>query len=276
MPSTQDWSYERILTLFNSSGCTITGCPYRDVGGGTINSCALDLSDAVLRASYTLPIISDPYNKCPHTNPRVRGADIMARLARAQNNATVDASGWANRPPWKGIVFFEEPDPATSLTGHIDLWDGASGKGVHGTYPTWGGVIWFWKLGTSPNDLMLGTWRSNDTPSRWTLGFSDGACNWVERNASGGTITRKVFPHVVGGRYRLERPNDAEVLTFLGARPEVRDEILARSPGPSIVTINRTDGTASADWSGLFWTLDANGKLTSLSYKTKAYAFTKV
>jgi hypothetical protein len=270
MSSTQDWSFERLLTLFNKSGCTISGCPFRDVGGGVLNSCALDLSDAILRSGYFLPSISEPYNKCPHVNPRVRGADIMARLTRVQNNGALDASGWANRPSWKGIVFFEEPNPGNSLTGHIDLWDGS--HGVHGEYSAWGGVIWFWRLATSPNDLLVGPWQSTDAQKRWDLRFADGACRWMERNTSGSTLIRNVYPAMSGGSYRIERPNDAEILTFLGARPSVRDQILARSPGPSSMLIRRSGVTATADWSGLFWTLDSSNNLATLGFRSRSFS----
>ncbi|WP_426715145.1 T6SS effector amidase Tae4 family protein, partial [Campylobacter coli] len=153
-----------------------------------MNSCALDLSDAVIRAGYSLPSIAVQYNKCSHD--RVRGADIMARIVRSQNSDTIDASQWSNRPPWKGIVFFEESDPATIVTGHIDLWDGT--KGVHGTYENWGRSIWFWRLGAYANDLLIGSWQSSDAGNRWHLRFADGACAWTERDASGASLVRSV------------------------------------------------------------------------------------
>jgi hypothetical protein len=139
-----DWSYSRILARFGTTGCTVPGCPFHDDGSGTpaIFFCALNLSDAILRAGYTLPPASN-VNYCTHANPRVRNADGMARIVRAKNGGAIDVSGWANRPSWQGIVYFEGGPDLQNATGHIDLWDGT--RGVHAQYPT-ATTIWFWRL----------------------------------------------------------------------------------------------------------------------------------
>jgi hypothetical protein len=134
------WSYERIFAEFGSGGCSVDGCPYNGFEG---NRCALNLSDSIIRAGYTLPLDGvAEVRTCPHTDPRVRNADGMARVLQRALGAP-DASGWANRPNWKGFVYFEDAPEFTEASGHVDLWDGAAG--VHGTYDR-AKVIWFWRL----------------------------------------------------------------------------------------------------------------------------------
>lgn len=169
MASTQDWSYDKVAVLFGESGCSVAGCSYNHPQGcasANVLCCALNLSNAVIEAGYSLPSATD-VNYCDHSGglaKRVRNADGMARVTRAQNEGRIDASGWANRPAWKGIVYFEGGLSLTSLydeaeraqfaprdfasvfraTGHIDLWDGK--KGVHAQYPD-SSLIWFFQLG---------------------------------------------------------------------------------------------------------------------------------
>jgi len=147
MSSTQDWKYDEILPYFQNDGCTVEKCPFNRNTHPDWNFCALNLSDALIRAGYTLPDAEDVnYCQPPHAHGeplRVRNADGLARICKEQNGGRIDASGWANRPAWKGIVYFEgnfSPD----VSGHIDLWDGK--QGVHGTYPD-AKLVWFWKLG---------------------------------------------------------------------------------------------------------------------------------
>ncbi|TAI67131.1 hypothetical protein [Bradyrhizobium sp. Leo170] len=164
MSSTQDWQYSKVLAQFGENGCSTSGCTYNHPEGCKtvlVHCCALNLSDAIIKAGYNLPA-ADNVNYCDHK--RVRNADGMARVTRAQNGGKIDASTWANRPSWKGIVFFEGGLALTSIyekaaraegapsdfakvftvTGHIDLWDGT--KGVHATYAD-ATTIWFWQLG---------------------------------------------------------------------------------------------------------------------------------
>jgi hypothetical protein len=168
MSSTQDWSYARVAARFGESGCSVSGCSFSHPQGcasASVLCCALNLSNAVVEAGYSLPSATD-VNYCDHAGAsakRVRNADGMARVVKAQNGGRIDASGWANRPSWKGIVYFEGGLSLQSLyadaenteiapadfasvfraTGHIDLWDGE--KGVHAQYPN-SSVIWFFRL----------------------------------------------------------------------------------------------------------------------------------
>lgn len=169
MSSTQDWNYDKVIAKFGENGCSVSGCSFSHPSGcatANVLCCALNLSDAVIQAGYNLPTATD-VNYCNHSGSsgkRVRNADGMARVVRAQNGSKIDASSWANRPSWKGIVYFEgglalrsiyEETARTELapndfstvfraTGHIDLWDGT--KGVHAQYPD-ATTIWFFKLG---------------------------------------------------------------------------------------------------------------------------------
>jgi hypothetical protein len=110
----------------------------------------------------------------------------------------------------------------------------------------------------------FGVWQSHDTLQRWHLDFNDNGCQWTERAADGTTLVRQVDLGRSGSTWRIERPNDADVLRFLGASPAVVDDILARGPQPSFITIEVLPDRIEAEWNGLRWTLDAQGRLQSL------------
>jgi Type VI secretion system (T6SS), amidase effector protein 4 len=131
------WEYDMIANEFGTSGCRIVDCPYHNAGN-VLLACALNLSDAILTAGYTLPAAAN-VNYCPHC--RVRNADGMARVVRAALGGP-HASGWSRRPTWKGIVYFEDGPQLADVTGHIDLWDGT--KAVHASYSS-ASVVWFFK-----------------------------------------------------------------------------------------------------------------------------------
>ena len=138
-----DWSYAAIAGKFDKTGCSVAGCPFHNSGDSEpgIFYCALNLSDAIIRAGYSLPSAIN-VNYCAHAKPRVRNADGMARVVKSKNGGAVDVSGYANRPNWKGIVYFE--GGFQNATGHINLWNGTSG--VHANYPN-ATTVWFWRLG---------------------------------------------------------------------------------------------------------------------------------
>ncbi len=143
--SSNDWSWSRLSPLFGRDGCSVAGCPYhrppQDPPG--IFYCALNLSDCILRASYSLPT-ADLVNYCPHG--RARNADGMARIVKNQNSGKIDHSGWDDRPAWNGIVFFAGGPSLGGATGHIDLYDGAAKDALHASYPD-ATTVWFWQLG---------------------------------------------------------------------------------------------------------------------------------
>jgi hypothetical protein len=141
MASTTDWKWSKVLPLFGTGGCSVAGCPFRFDPASTFNYCALNLSDALVRVPYALPAAAN-VNYCNHQ--RVRNADGMARICRAQNEGAIDSQGWASRPSWNGIVYFE--GGFVGATGHIDLYDGSTRQGLHANYPD-ATVVWFWKLG---------------------------------------------------------------------------------------------------------------------------------
>lgn len=71
------WSYSRSISHFGTDGCSVAGCAFHGICA-TVNCCALNLSDALIQAGYTLPHISESVNYCPHG--RVRGAADMVTV----------------------------------------------------------------------------------------------------------------------------------------------------------------------------------------------------
>jgi hypothetical protein len=137
-PASQQWEYDKIAKEFDTVGCSIPGCPFHRKGD-EVFKCALNLSDAVISANYTLPT-APKVNLCPHG--RVRNADGMARIVKKVVGGP-HAQGWSHRPNWKGIVYFEGGPSLQGATGHIDLWNGSNA--VHREFPD-ANVIWFFRL----------------------------------------------------------------------------------------------------------------------------------
>lgn len=118
----------------------------------------------------------------------------------------------------------------------------------------------------NPQSAFLnGTWESSEAGSRFRLEIRNGQCSWKERTAAGTTFTSSATVEKAGNEFKISRKNDAAVLAFLGARPNAVAEILARSPPPSYMILNRPDASSlTGRWSGLRWTLDNQGRLVNL------------
>ncbi|RYG87899.1 MAG: hypothetical protein EON59_06060 [Alphaproteobacteria bacterium] len=116
-------------------------------------------------------------------------------------------------------------------------------------------------------DFSFGDWSSADPGRRWRLllGAEDGT--WTERNAQGGQIDAPTRVSRLGDRrFRIERDNNDPILTYLGARPSVRQELLARGVRPSYMILERTGAdTFNADWYGVRWSLNAQNNLAAIT-----------
>ncbi len=110
-----------------------------------------------------------------------------------------------------------------------------------------------------------GRWQSTDPQHRWRLEITRDRCSWIQRNATGGELRRQVTLERSGDVIRISRPNDAEVLAYLGARPGVLSAILARTPPASYMILKRGSvSSLSSQWNGLRWTLDAHNNLVTI------------
>lgn len=88
---------------------------------------------------------------------------------------------------------------------------------------------------------------------------------WTERNSLGAFLTREVKIIDIGsGNFRIDRPNDNEVLAFLGFQESLRNEISARSPQPSFIIFKKEGTTLRIEWNGLIAIKDNNARLKEL------------
>jgi len=110
-----------------------------------------------------------------------------------------------------------------------------------------------------------GLWRSQDQDQRFRLQMTSGQINLIERAKDGRTLSRQVaVSQLPDGSMRISRPNDSEVLEFIGYQSSLRAEILARSPQPSYVIL-RFDGTGlRGEWYGLLVIKDEHAKLKEI------------
>jgi hypothetical protein len=120
-------------------------------------------------------------------------------------------------------------------------------------------------MATSFRDLFpFGVWQSNDTQQRWLLDFNENGCIWTERSSSGATLQRTVPLLKTATGWKIERPNDAEVLRFIGARDSIINDIMSRNPNPSFIELDVQDSSVQGKWNGLRWILDAGGNLVNI------------
>lgn len=149
-------------------------------------------------------------------------------------------------------VFQSPPEPNTTVCDLIDLGSGFRLRNVDSTVTLQEGVS--------------GRWETTDGDRRFLLEFTGASVKWTERGTAnttpGATLTRTVFLSAAGGRFRIERPNDSDVLTFLGFQSQsLRNEILARNPEPSFISFTRSGNTLSSEWNGLIVTKNSDGSL---------------
>jgi hypothetical protein len=112
---------------------------------------------------------------------------------------------------------------------------------------------------------ITGRWQSPAPQRRFTVEFRGAQVRWSERNTAGAVLTRDVpIRELPDGTFRIERPNDAAVLDFLGFQPTLRGQILARNPQPSYMILSLSGAELNGDWYGLLVTKDENAQLKEL------------
>jgi len=110
-----------------------------------------------------------------------------------------------------------------------------------------------------------GVWHTDDDGHRFTLKFNKEVVTWSETSSAGAVLRRAVTPRFnANGSVSLERPNDNEVLSFLGYQPTLQREIQARAPRSSFLTLKLDGKRLIAEWNGLLVTKDAQAHLKEL------------
>jgi hypothetical protein len=112
--------------------------------------------------------------------------------------------------------------------------------------------------------VLDGTWESDDLQRRFLLRIHGTSVVWTERNAAGGELTRQLPMWLGDDAATISRANDAEVLTFLGFQPQLREQILARSPIPSFITLTIDEQGLLAEWFGVLAIKDQRDRLKTL------------
>jgi hypothetical protein len=112
--------------------------------------------------------------------------------------------------------------------------------------------------------VLDGTWESDDAQRRFMLRIEGASVTWTERDAAGNELTRQLPIWFGDDAATISRTNDAVVLTFLGFHPELRDQILARSPIPSFITLTIDEQGLLAEWFGVLAIKDRQDQLKTL------------
>lgn len=111
-----------------------------------------------------------------------------------------------------------------------------------------------------------GKWESTDADKRFLFEVTGATVKWTERGTPGTTpgqtFSRTIQLNFQSGKFRIERANDMEVLTFLAFQPQsLRDAILAKGPQPSFIVFTHQGTELLAEWNGLVVTKNPNGTL---------------
>lgn len=112
--------------------------------------------------------------------------------------------------------------------------------------------------------LKNGTWQSNDAAQRFKLKIVDNNVSWTEKNSGGTFLTREATLNTTGTNWKIERPNDSEVLKHLGFQQNIIPDILALGPRSSYILFNMKDGKLTANWYGLIVIKKPDGSVKEL------------
>lgn len=118
---------------------------------------------------------------------------------------------------------------------------------------------------TATFSTLEGHWRTTDPERRFSIDVSKGVIKISEKNPTGTVLTRNADVRFNNdGTVQLNRPNDNDVLAFLGFQPTLRQEILSRGADPSFIKLSLDGQTLRADWSGLTVTKDEKAHLKEI------------
>jgi hypothetical protein len=112
--------------------------------------------------------------------------------------------------------------------------------------------------------VLDGIWETDDVQRRFLLSIHGASVVWTERDATGGELTRRLPLWFGDDAATISRANDTEVLTFLGFQPELREQMLARSPIPSFITLTIDEQGLLAEWFGVLAIKDGQDRLAAL------------
>ena len=124
-----------------------------------------------------------------------------------------------------------------------------------------------------------GVWTSTDPGKRFSIEIDSGSgqCEFIEHNSHGQelktTVPLRTEREPSGNlRFVIERPNNSkEILSFYNFSEGITNEILAKDPKPSIMTLTRAGTKLNGEWCGLSISKDATGKhLRELNQPDKA------
>lgn len=112
---------------------------------------------------------------------------------------------------------------------------------------------------------ITGKWQTPLPEQRFSIEFTGKKVKWSEKNQTGITFIKETdITEISDGKFKIERPNNEEVLTFLGFQSSLRSEILARNPQPSFIIFYWNGDKLIAEWNGLIATKDTNAHLREL------------
>ena len=291
--SSADGSTARIETRFTltprGAGGEISPTANRTTAGVTIEvNCADGLQVAAAPGKVQMDTIGTPAyaDGTLQVIGQVQGKNELAAWGLAPS---IDYSFDAKWAPWTGSLKFAlsyGSFPSMEVYARVK---GGAWLPVHRHTPSgtpWNLVGDSFGISFARDEQSVslpsteGTWNSSDSDKRFRIQVVNGKFRLIERSSAGQSLSREVATEVrPDGSLRISRPNDVEVLTFLGFQPSLRAEIIARSPLASYIDLKFDGSDLTGDWYGLLVTKDANAHLKELAQPgtrpPKTYGFSR-
>jgi hypothetical protein len=126
-----------------------------------------------------------------------------------------------------------------------------------------------------------GIWENKETrdvKKRFRLEIQEGmaGATLIEHGATS-EIRRELRINGAGpGSWVIERPQDAELLAFLGVKPDLANAALATNPPPSTLTVTKKGAVLSAVWKGIVIQTNGQKRLEKVVTKSRSYELVRV
>jgi hypothetical protein len=121
--------------------------------------------------------------------------------------------------------------------------------------------------------VLTGVWQYVDDRARvrFRLEIVGKRCTWIDDPPEGSPITHVTTLVGPGLQVDLIRENTAELLPKLGFAGKTAQQIFARKPGPSVLSLRRNGlSELKGQWKGLYITKDNKDDLKEIKFSDKA------
>lgn len=122
--------------------------------------------------------------------------------------------------------------------------------------------------------ILTGIWECVEGgKTRFRLEIAGSKYVWIDNPPEGQQVRVTGQLKEEKSVYLLERPNDKDTLIKLNIQPDVADEVVARKPMPSVLSIAKDNAALKGRWKGIRITKDDKNKLKDITYPERDVTF---